>query len=117
MNLIDRDALIDALDIAEDCSICRYDNHGFCTKGSEFVNACVAIFDQPTITIPQWIPVTERLPEKCKYYLVTDDGYVEEAYLNSDRKWWTLQGDKLKDVTAWTPLPEPWKGEEDERRR
>jgi len=47
--LIDRDALIKALGIAEDCADCQYDNHGFCSMGSEFVNACEAIFDMPTI--------------------------------------------------------------------
>ena len=56
-----------------------------------------------------WIPVSERLPERCNYYIVTDFGAVEEAYYNSDGRWFSKDGDKLKDVTAWMPLPEPWK--------
>lgn len=63
--------------------------------------------------IKQWIPVTERLPEKCKHYLVTDSGDVEKAYFGSDKKWWSSQCDNLNGVSAWMPLPEPWKGEEE----
>ena len=66
-------------------------------------------------TVPpaqQWIPVTERLPERCSHVLVTDWGEIELAYYSSEGKWYA--GDyKLKNVTAWMPLPEPWKGESD----
>ena len=61
---------------------------------------------------PQWIPVAERLPERCNYYIVTDFDKVDEAYYNSDGRWFSWDGNKLKDVTAWQPLPEPWRGEE-----
>ena len=40
---------------------------------------------------------------------MTDFGAVEEAYYNSDGRWFSKDGDKIKDVTAWMPLPEPWK--------
>lgn len=58
----------------------------------------------------EWIPISKRKPEKCDYYLVTDSGSVGEAYYDSDRRWWA-DGNKLKDVTAWMPLPEPYKGD------
>lgn len=58
---------------------------------------------------PQWIPVAERLPERCNYYIVTDFDKVDEAYYNSDGRWFSWDGNKLKDVTAWMPLPEPYK--------
>ena len=76
----------------------------------------------------RWIPVTERLPEdEEKEYLVTvldreDD--ICEVYKGfyQDRKWWTQYchgcleldkepcGDNI--VTAWMPLPEPYKGDQ-----
>lgn len=102
--LIDADALSRIVKLAWDTS----DSEDF--EKSVFI----AIATAPTIDPVKWIPVCEGLPKKCKYYLVTDFGAVEEAYFDSDRRWWSLQGNKLKGVTAWMPLPEPWRGEEDE---
>ena len=62
---------------------------------------------------PKWIPVTDKLPQKCRFYLVTDFGEVEEAYYDSDGFWFSPHGDKLKSVTHWMPLPEPPKEETD----
>lgn len=65
-------------------------------------------------TQPGWIPCTpESKPKRCEYYLVTDDGYTEEAYLDCDGVWFSLDGNKLKDVTAWMEKPEPYKGGQD----
>ncbi|MBR6984644.1 MAG: DUF551 domain-containing protein [Ruminococcus sp.] len=82
---------------------------------------------------PQWIPVTERLPERGKDVLVTRnyDGradhikscrYVEVAscYGEDDDVSWNSYSDEYKmtpknhRVVAWMPLPEPWRGEKDE---
>lgn len=63
--------------------------------------------------VGKWIPVTEKLPKKCQYYLVTDWGGVEEAYYNSEGVWFSRHDDKLKAVTHWMPLPEPPKEETD----
>lgn len=66
---------------------------------------------QPTIEPEQhWIPVTERLPKRSGYYLVTRRTGTVNKCLYQDGYWygnWT--------VTAWMPLPEPYKeGEADE---
>lgn len=58
-----------------------------------------------------WIPCSERLPERNNYVLVTDNGETDIGR-RFDGRWLDCYGDKLKDVTAWQPLPEPWKGEE-----
>ena len=92
------------------------------------------VFDAPTIDVPQqgWIPVTERLPEHFGRYLVTfvpDAGElwtkVEFAMfsdlmgLKKEPIFWNGNVGKsdfenvTKNVTAWMPLPEPWKGEID----
>ena len=54
---------------------------------------------------PQWIPCSERLPEKDGYYLTTTcyrQVYVD--YWNEDHF------DRTEAVIAWMPLPEPYKG-------
>ena len=62
---------------------------------------------------PQWIPCSERLPEDRRYVLVTFRfvyGLIDHGitwYGESENKW-----DTSREVIAWMPLPEPWKGEE-----
>ena len=58
----------------------------------------------------QWIPCSERLPEKDGRYLVTNDGWGEwivdwNAWLNGQ---WLYNSEPI----AWMSLPEPYKGEE-----
>ena len=72
-----------------------------------------------TVDVPQWIPCSERLPEKpenypsCetrrKWYLVSlESGCVETIGYEFDRDEWQITGSP---VIAWMPLPEPYKGE------
>ena len=75
------------------------------------IETCVMLV-QEAEEAEKWIPVSEANPEKCDYYLVTDSGLVGEAYYDSDRRWWA-DGNKLKDVTAWMPLPEAFKEDEE----
>ena len=54
----------------------------------------------------RWIPVSERLPEKDGYYLVSDDhGDIMSCEFLADYK-----GEPIWDVAGvlyWMPLPEP----------
>ena len=65
------------------------------------------------VTVQEWIPVTERLPEKSGEYLITYcgdyDGVCVLYYevLKTKGKWRT----RWKEVTHWMPLPTPPKGE------
>ena len=71
---------------------------------------------------PRWIPVTEKLPEeKTAVLLSCDDMYL--AKLNpcigwiSGNNWYTFsaRGSYLvKYPVAWMPLPEPYKGGQEE---
>ena len=91
------------------------------------------------LTEQQWIPVSERLPEKRDWYLgifkEPDTGWINpipficDYLLGTKTKATTKEGWILKYCTdreeyidyyfnlecvAWMPLPEPWKGEENE---
>lgn len=69
-----------------------------------------------------WIPVSERLPEESGYYLANvyiEDCYFSEVcvrlfahpddYFITAGEWRECADDEL--VTAWMPLPEPYKAE------
>ena len=60
--------------------------------------------------IPHWIPVTERLPEKEGRYLVTNSKigawHVDVDFYRPYMGGWMYD----QGVTAWMPLPEPYKG-------
>ena len=61
----------------------------------------------------QWIPVSERLPDMHDEVLVTARGEVSIAWLYVDGKWRSndMPQPMFKDIIAWMPLPEPYKGE------
>lgn len=68
------------------------------------------------VTVQEWIPVTERLPEKGQEVLVFDtrENWTGFAWLRPDETWTALGFDfpfDLGEVTHWMPLPEPPKGE------
>ena len=69
----------------------------------EALRMAIKALEQPE---PQWVPVTERLPEPFEYCLwTTTDGRV--VYHHCDGL--------FSNYTAWMPLPEPWEGERNER--
>lgn len=71
--------------------------------------------------IPQWIPVTERLPERLKYVLVRykNNDMAVACWFDGDEDilFWRAMTDEGwcsdcdTDPTHWMPLPEPPKGE------
>lgn len=63
----------------------------------------------------RWIPVSERLPDKCVNVLVQLDGdWIEISALIGDvwQNQWGLYC-PTNDVVAWMPLPEPYKESSD----
>jgi hypothetical protein len=60
----------------------------------------------------RWIPCRERLPEKEGMYIVTDDA-GGMATVNTDEFSHYESGEPMwmfsQNVTAWMPLPEPYK--------
>ena len=68
------------------------------------------------VTVQEWIPVTERLPEKGQEVLVFDtrENWTGFAWLRPDETWTALGLDfplDLGEVTHWKPMPQPPKGE------
>ena len=69
------------------------------------------------VTVQEWVPVTERLPEDSGYYLVVHQNKYSgsisiafEMYIKCKiGEWW--ENDYAYDVTHWMLLPEMPKGE------
>ena len=91
---------------------------------SAFADAVKAL---PSADRPQeWIPCSERLPSENGDYLVTlENGVVKIlGYSTTQRTTYPKGFYYIKDgfswrqtqnpVVAWMPLPEPWKGADDE---
>ena len=99
---------------------CHTKGDGEYTDYGEFLVAAIEALQEPQVG--SWIPVSERLPEDEYGVLVTVNGKhnnttfidaLEIAEYDSDEGW-IIEGylDWINpDVTAWMPLPECWKGE------
>ena len=79
----------------------------------ELLRELVALVQQP-----QWIPCSERLPEKYKKVLITYrrmvDGFVKVAAARRMEDGWKIMFSGYCDsenVIAWQPLPEPYKAD------
>lgn len=59
------------------------------------------------VTLQQWIPVTERLPDANGVYLSVDDmGIYSFRVFDPNKRMWKAIWEDEK-VTHWTPMPEP----------
>lgn len=107
--LIDRQA---ANDWCHDCK--EYDNDRHCCPRWKRVirNTVEEIKAEH-----RWIPVTERLPEDDEEVIVscTDDS-GDTPFSYTTVAWhfkgtWICNDERCFFITAWMPLPEPYKGE------
>lgn len=63
---------------------------------------------------PEWIPVSERLPEEGNTTYMTTVDYGELGMATGQRFFYGKYiGWEDDAVVAWMPKPEPWEGEED----
>lgn len=67
----------------------------------------------------EWIPVSERLPERNVWVLVSVEQsgkcFQEIMRRNNYKEGWTDNIDFYTDeITAWQPLPEPYKSERED---
>ena len=119
MRLIDADELREKMyheAFEKDSDMQKWDS-GCWIRYKMFENA---IDDVPTVEQPQWIPVTERLPNREEYiqcnglFIVSDGNRSYAEYFDIyDKKCFgepVMHGFKAdRAVTAWMPLPEPYK--------
>lgn len=72
---------------------------------------------EPSVYVPRWIPVTERLPAYGEEVLLSTNGdcrigYLVPTYDKRQYEWHHLGFFIFfNEVDAWMPLPEPYKGE------
>ena len=109
MRLIDVDALKAESSMGSDCNECKR-NWKKCQYDRVYSlqDICGWLDDAPTVF--HWIPVTERLPEKFGYCIVSGGNSVWFARFENGDFNGILSGRALDSVIAWMPLPEPWKG-------
>lgn len=125
-NLIDRQAALDALDVL--CQEHRYRIPGKRETYSQYNEAWQDALDRAEGAIGNlpsaqlgWIPITERLPEEETIYLITfGSGHVRLSSWHKDTKYNhgfdNIETGFLEDgtmvhfgVTAWMPLPKPYR--------
>ena len=61
----------------------------------------------------QWIPCSERLPDSQEDVLCDDDGRVTIGYYTDEEIGWHDTHSYRIYPTAWMPLPEPYKENDD----
>ena len=65
----------------------------------------------------EWIPCSERLPKIGEKVLASTKKTVfTQVYkgIYSDPCRWVWEKNSIKEIVAWMPLPEPWKGADNE---
>lgn len=123
-DLISRQAAIDAVhkSIFDFFDICDDDEESPMTYEDEKlleINKAITlrIKQLPSAqTEPQWIPVSERLPEEGKMVLISDDGNIDFGMYEKDGWLWLFESGtsywaSIEKVDAWMTLPAPWRGE------
>lgn len=120
-DLISREALLEKLE--EHIEYADYDYY----HEEPFINLSWEMVENIVGTVPsvqQWIPCSERLPKCNGCYLVWrphffggEIGMPAICYFDGQDTWHDSYGVDFtrilnaKDVIAWMPLPEPYKGE------
>lgn len=120
--------------IAKRDSICKTKNDCIALSDAEVNGVTFANFDDAIDIVNQveadynngWIPCSERLPEDCSSVICSlklknKAMYSINAlwYNRELKKWCDIETDepfveKLFEVTAWQPLPEPYKPREEQ---
>jgi hypothetical protein len=106
----------DSSDLDEWCDTCReYDSERHCCPR---YNRVIREAVEEVKADDDWIPCSERLPDLLdERYLVSLAGGgvgVMEYKSTGFHNYGSFSPVPIETVTAWMPLPEPWKGEQDE---
>ena len=131
MRLIDADALRNALN---DAGGTGAERGGWADGWCKAIDAAIRMLEKaPTVEPePQWIPVTERLPENEGDFIVTANDLITGLFIAKDYCYKGTDGKMrflnqidgnlyhnhdgelkrhTRNIAAWMPLPEPYKPE------
>ena len=99
MRLIDADALMEVLDIAEECKECKHTDGIFCGRSYHFSFACEAITNAPTIDITE-TEACQKCQESVDKILVKALPDEKKMCLEDDGTLWVTVDDcdKVKRV-------------------
>lgn len=99
-------------------AVFEYDHNGIGKITLECLDELMAMI---TDKLQRWIPCNEGMPEYRKTVLISTFWGVKTGFLDSTEAygdfWEIIEDDAtvaLHSVYAWMPLPEPWKGADDE---
>ena len=107
-----REKLVELL--VEFIEVDAWDNGEFIEKNIDFQKIASDLIAHG-VTVQEWIPVTERLPENiANRVLVVCERSNGVFYAHYEKPFWiNLETDKpfISTVTHWMPIPDPPKGE------
>ena len=95
MKLIDKDALMNALRISEECEGCSRNSKLGCTGGPSFWFACESITYAPTIDA---VPVVRC--RDCKYWYPEEDdqyGHCRKHDFWTSESWYCADGERREE--------------------
>ena len=127
MRLIDADAIIQAV-----CTKLGIKDKKFLLQSEKAI--VDVILNAPTIEVPTWIPfeirptddeereffksdiiLVGKLPDEGDEILVSRGEWVwQDTFVRDELGAWLDSYGEIEDGMAWMPLPEPWKGADDE---
>lgn len=118
MRLIDADALMSSVLKWLPPDPCGQEDKEYPFETDICVSMLQEIAEAPTIEPePEWIPVSERLPEPNEMVLISVNGEVDADWIAVDNTgygcWYRTMRHAI-DIDAWMPLPESYKEKKDD---
>ena len=106
--------------IEEVCSVVIDEFDVSPTRGYEVAEKALSALPSAE-AVQEWISCSERLPKKGEVVLITNGKgnvrcgqYRSEHDVRGGTHYWWWKGKTVESVLAWRPLPEPYKGGDDE---